>query len=131
MDKPRIRKQHGPEYGIQREIVKFLRLRGWHVERLVGMAWQSGLSDLFICHKKFGIRFVEIKQEDHYRFTRAQKYKFPQLMKNGCGVWILTAATEKQYERLFGLPNLWDYLDITDCPSDDIVDKWLKEIEDE
>jgi hypothetical protein len=131
MDKPRIRKQHGPEYGIQRDIVKYLRARGWHVERLIGGAWQSGLSDLFICHKNFGVRFVEIKQEEHYRFTRAQKYKFPLLMKNGCGIWILTEASDEQYARLFQSPNLWDYLKLTDCPSNDEIDRWLQEIEDE
>jgi hypothetical protein len=131
MDKPRIRKQHGPEYGIQRAIVKFLRLRGWHVERLIGMAWQSGLSDLLIFHKKYGVRLLEIKQEDHYRFTKAQKAKFPRLMEHGGGIWIMTAANEEQYQRLFKTPNLWDYLKKSDCPSEDEVDRWLKEIEDE
>jgi hypothetical protein len=131
MDKPRIRKQHGPEYGIQRDVVRMLRSLGWHTERLVGMAWQSGLSDLFACHPKFGIRFIEIKQEDHYRFTQAQKCKFPILMNYGCGVWILTEATNEQYQRLFKTPNLWDYLKHSECPSEDETDKWLQELEDE
>lgn len=131
MDKPRIRKQHGPEYGIQREIVTFLRLRGWHVERLIGVGWQFGLPDLFACHKKFGVRFIEVKFEDKFGFTKAQKCKFPILMDHGCGIWILTEASEEQYERLFKEPNLWDYLDRSECPSNVIIDRWLKEIEDE
>lgn len=115
MKKPTIRKCHGLEYSIQSEIVKFLRVRGWHIERLAGGvmrggATQSGLPDLLICHVKYGVRFVEVKQEHHYRFTVAQKWKLPVLMDNGCGVWILTEATEEQYERLFKEPNLWDYL---------------------
>jgi hypothetical protein len=132
MDKPRIRKAHGPEYGIQRDIVKFLRARGWHCERLIGMAWQSGLTDLLIFHRQYGIRLLEIKQEDHYRFTKAQKTKFPVLMNFGGGIWIMTEATEVQYERLFKPPNLWDYLDPNEClPYEEYIDEYLKEIEDE
>jgi hypothetical protein len=132
MDKPKIRKAHGPEYRIQREVVKFLRLYGWHVERLVGMEWQSGLPDLFICHKDYGLRFLEIKQEDHYRFTKAQKSKFPVLMDNGVGIWIMTEATEEQYQRLFKCPNLWDYLDRAACLEyEDNIDEWLDNINEE
>ena len=101
MDRPKIRKAHGPEFGIQRDIVKFLRTKGWWVERLVGMAWQSGLPDLFACHKDFGVRFIEVKFEDKFGFTKAQKCKFPFLMDNGCGIWVLTEASEDQYDRLF------------------------------
>ena len=48
MKKPSIRAKHGPEFHIQKEIVKFLQARGWHVERLVGNAYQAGLPDLYI-----------------------------------------------------------------------------------
>ncbi len=131
VDRPKIRKQHGPEYGIQQDIIKFLQLRGWHVERLIGVAWQSGLPDLFICHKQYGCRFVEVKFEDKYGFTKAQKCKFPKLMANGCGIWVLTEASEDQHDRLFKEPNLWDYLKLEDCPSDADIERWLREIEDE
>jgi len=132
MDKPRIRKQHGPEYGIQREVVRFLRLRGWWVERLIGMAWQSGLSDLLICHRHYGVRLLEIKQQEHFKFTRAQKAKFPRLMENGGGVWIMTEASEEQYQRLFKGPNLWDYLKPEECLTyDEQVDDWLEDITNE
>lgn len=129
MDKPKIRKSHGVEYGIQQEVIRFLKLRGWHVERLIGVGWQFGLPDLFICHKKFGIRFVEIKNEDKFGFTKAQRWKFPLLMGNGCGIWVLTEATEEQYDRLFKEPNLWDYLDKSGCPSQEMLDNILKELE--
>lgn len=134
MERPKIRDKHGPEYGIQHEIVKYLRSRGWHVERLVGGevrggAVQSGLPDLFACHTKWGLRFIEVKYEDSFRFTKAQKWKFPILMENGCGIWILTAANEDQHDRLFKPPNLWDYLKKQECLSEAVLDEILKELE--
>lgn len=136
MDKPKIRNKHGPEYGIQHEIVTFLRERGWYVERLVGGevrggAVQSGLPDLFACHKKFGFRFIEVKYEDSFRFTKAQKWKFPLLMEHGCGIWVLTAATDEQYNRLFQTPNLWDYLKKTECLNQGVLDDILSELDEE
>jgi hypothetical protein len=131
MDKPKIRKPHGPEYGIQKKVVTFLRERGWHVERLIGVGWQYGLPDLFACHRSYGMRFIEIKNEDHYVFTKQQRWKFPLLMQNGCGIWILTDADEFQYNRLFREPNLWDYLKPEDCFSQAIIDEILKELEGE
>jgi len=113
MKPPKIRAAHGPEYKIQAEVTRFLRARGWHVERLVGGevrggAVQSGLPDLVIGHPRWGVRFVEIKNEASYEMTKAQKLKFPVLAKFGFGIWILTEATEEQYERLFKEPN-WRY----------------------
>ncbi len=122
MKKPKIRPAHGPEYGIQNDVVKMLRSKGWHIERLVGMAYQFGLPDLLIGHPQWGIRFVELKQEDHYRFTIRQRWKFPVLMRYGMGIWILTEATEEQYERLFHPPNLWDYMKKEEIIDQQVVD---------
>lgn len=134
MDTPKLRDKHGPEYGIQKDIVTFLRARGWHTERLVGGevrggAVQSGLPDLLICHAKWGIRFVEVKYEDKHYFTKAQKWKFPILMAHGCGIWVLTASTDEQYDRLFKEPNLWDYLKKSDCLDVGTLDDILSELE--
>jgi len=104
---PRIKTKHGPEFGIQQAIIKFLTVRGWHVERLIGNAYQSGLPDLYICHRKFGQRWVEIKNKDQYEFTRAQKAKFPVLDSFKVGIWIMTDATEDEYDKLFDPPN-WE-----------------------
>jgi hypothetical protein len=132
MDRPKKpRSPHGPEFSIQRDIVRFLTNRGWRVERLVGMAWQSGLPDLLAGHKDFGMRFIEVKYEDKYHFTQAQKCKFPLLMDHGMGIWILTEASKEQYDRLFTTPNLWDYLKRSDCPSEDDIDRLMQEIEEE
>ena len=109
MKPPKIRAAHGPEYGIQREIINFLRVRKWHVERIVGIGWQFGLPDLYIAHPQWGQRWLEVKNDGEYTFTKAQKIKFPILASFGVGIWIMTAATEEQYERLFKEPNWRDY----------------------
>lgn len=129
MKRPKIKAAHGNEYYIQRDVVKMLHTQGWHVERLVGMAFQSGLPDLLAGHVKFGMRFVEIKQEEHYRWTNAQRWKLPILMKNGMGVWILTEATPAQYERLFAPPNLWDYMKESDILTKESIDELFAEID--
>jgi len=105
MKKPSIRAKHGPEFHIQKEIVKFLQARGWHVERLVGNAYQAGLPDLYISHRKFGQRWLEIKNSGHYEFTKQQKIKFPILDSYNVGIWIMTGATEEEYDKIFDAPN--------------------------
>ena len=127
MKKPSIRAAHGPEFGIQREICRFLRDRGWHIERLIGNALQMGLPDLIIGHIKWGVRFVEVKNEGAYEMTKAQRLKFPVLAQYGFGIWILTEATEEQYQRLFKAPNWKDYWKPKYGPID--VDAMLDELD--
>jgi len=105
MKKPRLRNKHGPEYGIQQAIVRFLRERGWLVERMIGNAYQKGIPDLYIAHPKYGQRWLECKNPEEYNFTKAQKIKFPVWDSMGIGIWILTAATDKEYDKLFHAPN--------------------------
>jgi len=109
MDKPRIRESHGAEYFIQRDIVRYLYARGWFVQRMVGHMWQSGVPDLYIGHPSWGQRWVEVKVKSHYTFTKAQRIKFPQFEQHGIGIWILVAATEEEYDKLFQAPNWRDY----------------------
>lgn len=109
MKRPSIRKKHGPEYGIQNSIVRYLINHGWHVERIIGNAFQSGLPDLYAGHKEYGQRWIEVKNESRYDFTRAQKLKFPVLDSFGIGIWVLVAATEIEYDKLFKPPNWKDY----------------------
>jgi hypothetical protein len=52
-------------------------------------------------------------------------------MANGCGIWILTEASEEQYDRLFKEPNLWDYLKYTDCHNIQELDDILSELTDD
>ncbi len=94
-----------PEVQIQRELVAFLKARGWHVERLFADAFQNGFPDLFAAHVKWGQRWIEVKRPDEYSFTLRQRQKFPAWEKARIGIWILTAATQEQYDLLFKAPN--------------------------
>lgn len=105
MKRPRIRKKHGPEFSIQNDVVKFLKDRGWYVERLIGNALQVGIPDLYVYHKKYGERWVDIKNPASYEYTKAQKWKWPKWHEAGIGVWIMVAATQEEYDKLFQPPN--------------------------
>ena len=102
--------KHGPEYFIQQDIIAFLEARGWHVERIIGNAFQRGLPDLEAYHRKWGVRKIEAKRPDKYTFTNAQKRKFPILEAYGVGIWIMNAATQEEYDKLFAPPNWRDYV---------------------
>lgn len=103
------RKKHGPEWQIQQDLIAFLQARSWHVERMIGNAFQMGIPDLFIAHIKWGTRWIDVKAPGRYSFTKAQKIKWPIWSEFNIGIWILTGATEAQYDRLFAKPNWKDY----------------------
>lgn len=105
-----IKPREGPEAEIQRKIVIFLKRRGWYVLVTHGNSYQSGLPDLYICHKKYGTRWVEVKNPLAFRFTNAQMEVFPALCDNGSGVWILVADTNEEYLKLFKPSNWHLYL---------------------
>ena len=105
----KIRSAHGPEWTIQRDVIKYLRARGWWVERMIGNAYQKGIPDLLIAHPKDGIRFIDVKNPISYEYTKAQCQKWPIWEQYNIGVWILTAATEEEYDKLFKEPNWRDY----------------------
>jgi hypothetical protein len=73
-----------------------------------GNIYQYGFPDLYIAHRSYGVRWIEIKNPDGYRFTGAQLEFFHQLASAGVGVWVLTAATEDEYKKLFSPAN-WHY----------------------
>lgn len=126
MKRPNIRKKHGPEHGIQRDVIRFLEARGWFVERLIGNAFQMGVPDLYVYHKKFGARWIDIKNPVSYNYTKSQKWKWPIWEEAGIGVWIIVAATEEEYDKLFKGPNMRDYWK----PSYDVDrDKLLEEMD--
>jgi hypothetical protein len=99
-----------PEAKIQKAIIEMLTLKGWFVKITIGSTAQQGFPDLFCCHSRYGIKLVEVKNAEGYRFTDAQLQDFPKLCANGAGVWILTAATEEEYNKLFRPPNWYQYL---------------------
>ncbi len=74
--------------------------------------YASGWPDLWAGHLKYGIRWIEIKMPKDYAFTPAQLDDFPKFSAVGVGIWVLNAATETEYEKLFKPPNWHMYLAI-------------------
>jgi hypothetical protein len=110
---PRIRGKHGPEKIIQDAVINYFRAREWLVKSTHGGPYQSGFPDLFMCHNRYGSRWCECKNPEKYAFTPAQMEWFPKFAAHGCGIWIVTAATQEQYERVVkGPPNWHMYLGI-------------------
>lgn len=97
------------ERQIQKDLVAFLKARGWHVERMLANSYQAGIPDLYCFHKKWSERWVEVKRLHDYSFTRAQRLKWPQWEAAGIPIWILTAATQEEYDKLFVPPNWRDF----------------------
>ena len=64
---------------------------------------------MYAGHAQWGQRWIEIKNETRYDFTKAQRAKFPVLDSFNIGIWVLVAATEKEYDKLFHEPNWKDY----------------------
>jgi hypothetical protein len=97
----------GPEAKIQEKIVKMLIFRGWFVKRIIGNKYQSGLPDLYATHPDYGGRWIEVKLPGMKgsRFTNAQLELFPNLIRNGTPIYILTGDTEMDYRLLFGPGN--------------------------
>lgn len=105
-----IKLRQSPERKIQDAIIKFLTDRGWFVMETHGNMYQRGLPDLYATHIKHGPRWIEVKNGDSYSFTPAQLQYFPKLTKNGAGVWIMVAASESEYKKLFSGCNWYWYL---------------------
>jgi hypothetical protein len=85
---------------IQKKIMEFLKLRDWYCKNTHGNIYQGGLPDIYACHRRHGTRWIEVKMEK-YNFTPAQIDTFSELTAKGVGIWILTDATEFEYNKLF------------------------------
>jgi len=112
MEPLKFRNKKGPEAIIQQDIIDMLRIKGWHVMVTHGNMFQSGFPDLFSCHSTYGQRWIEVKKPNFKgsKFTPAQLASFPKICAHGSGVWILTAATDAEYNKLFKKSNWWQYL---------------------
>lgn len=106
MQPSKVKIKEGPEAKIQEAVVNMLRQRDWFVKETYGTLFSSGWPDLYCCHYKYRQRWCEIKNPLAYRFTGAQMRDFPRFSAAGAGIWILTAATESEYAKLFG-PENW------------------------
>lgn len=124
----RIRKPaHGPEWYIQRDLKEFLRARQWQVEQTHGNLFQTGFPDLYVAHLKWGQRWIDCKNPAAYSFTPAQRQKWPVWDSFGIGIWILTAASQEEYDKLFGPPNWRDYWKPFYGPID--IDELLRQLD--
>ena len=105
------RKKGNPEKIIQEAIEFMLRGKGWYVKRTHGNAAVSGFPDDFACHSMYGQRWVEVKLPNMKgsQYTPAQLQDFPKFCANGSGIWVLTAANEEEYQKLFKPYNWWKY----------------------
>lgn len=99
-----------PEDRIVQALKSYLRTREWLVKKTHGNEYQMGFPDFFCAHKRYGIRWVEVKVALTGRFTPAQVEVFREFAAVGVGVWVLTCATESEYQKLFHEPNWWVYL---------------------
>lgn len=121
-----VRPTHGPEWHIQKKLIAYMRDRDWMVERLIGNALQTGIPDLYCRHRKWGERWIDVKNSERYSFTKAQRIKWPIWEHFNCGIWILTGATQEEYAKLFQPPNWRQYWkDSYGVPD---VDKLLDEL---
>ncbi len=105
-----VRSAKGPEAKIQEAIIGYLEDRGWTVKIMSASLYIYGFPDLWAGHPKYGERWIEVKNPVSYKFTAAQLEFFPKMIACKCPIFILTAANEKNYKRLFGDSNLWIYL---------------------
>lgn len=110
--KPKRSRTTGPEAAIQEKLMALLKSFDWACIATHGNEYQMGFPDLYCAHSFHATRWVEVKNPAKYEFTRAQLTVFPLLASKGVGIWILTAATEEEYKKLFKPPNWYQYLSI-------------------
>lgn len=101
----------GPESKIQRGVINMLERRGYFVKVTHGSAFQSGFPDLRVTHLVNGPRWVEIKNPYAWVLTNAQLHDFPLMIANGDPIWVMTAATQFEYEKLFLPHNYHEFHD--------------------
>lgn len=110
--KPRGNRKLGPEAKIQDDIMAMLRVKEWLVKSTHGNIYSYGFPDIYAAHKLYGARWIEIKVAEQFSFTNAQLEFFPMLQSVNIGVWVLTMATEEEYQKLFRPPNWTNYLSV-------------------
>ena len=75
-----------------------------------GNMYQRGFPDLYALHEEHGSRWIEVKNPRKFSFTEAQKQYFPIMSLCGVDIWIMTAATEDEYAKLFRPANCFAYM---------------------
>lgn len=94
-----------PEARIARDCDSYLRARGWRVKGTHGNVYQKGFPDRYVFHREYGQRWIDYKQPVRNSLTAAQQKEWPEWDAHGVGIWIMTAATDAEYKKLFETPN--------------------------
>lgn len=102
----------GPERKIQDAIIAKLTLDGWFVMETHGNMFQQGFPDLYACSRRYGSRWIEVKNPTAYKFTPAQLRTFPRLQAEGIGVWVLVSDADSEIAKLFKPANWYCYLEV-------------------
>jgi len=102
--------QGRPEAIIQDAIIKMLLIRGWYCMETHGNMFQRGFPDIYATHSSYGARWIEVKNPLKFAFTPAQYDCYPKLLATGTRIWVMVAATEEEYAKLFKPCNLWHYM---------------------
>lgn len=108
VDKPRY--YSTPEKTLQNDhIVPLLEDKGWLVEVMHASFALKGIPDLYCWHQGLQLhRWIDVKLPSGSVLTKAQCQKWPRWEEVGLGIWIMKAATEEEYQKLFGPPNWRD-----------------------
>jgi len=109
MDPKKFRSKDGPEAIIQRNFIRYVKERGWNVERMIGNQLQKGIPDIYIMHPKHGNRWIDLKNPLDYEFTSAQIIKWPIWEAHGTPIWIITGWSDEEYDKLFKPCNWREY----------------------
>lgn len=111
----KLRIKDNPEKQIQVAMNKYLTLMGWYVMSTHGSMFQAGFPDTWATHSKYGGRWIEYKLPGMKgsRFTPAQLECFPKLAANGTAIYILTGATDEEYQKLFKPSNFSYYFHLS------------------
>ena len=93
----KIRSGKGPEKKIQDKLIEHLRMMDWFVRPTHGGSYQAGVPDIFAIKRRYGARWIEMKNVVNYRFTDDQMRVFPQRSKNGVGIWVLQGYSQDDF----------------------------------
>lgn len=106
-----MQKRDRTEAKIQDAIIDKLKINDWYVKSTHGNIYQFGFPDLFCAHKKYGMRWAEVKNPAGYKFTPAQRENFLLMAAAGVGIWVLTSEDQVP-DIFFKPPNLIFFLEI-------------------
>ena len=97
-----------PEYKTKRtknDLVKYLEIRGWLTQRMSADAFLKGFPDLFCADNKWGTRWVEVRRPENHTLNKAQRRRWALWDELRIGIWVLTAATQEEFNKLYKPPN--------------------------